>query len=357
MRVLIKDRVVGDHMPCYIVAEIGLNHNGDINVARRLIEEAAKVGVDAVKFQKRSIDDIMISEYLDKPYAGYNSYGATYREHRVKLELPDNVWPALRDFAQSRGVHFFFCLWDEKSADFLADLDTPAFKIASADLTNLPLLKRVAAKGKPVILSTGMSTMEEVDEAVAAVTAINPQLVLLHCVSTYPFDDHLANLQMIRVLAKRFPQTVVGYSGHEKSGHVISVVAAALGARMVERHFTLDRTMKGPDHAASLEPHGMAQVVEDIRKAELAVGNGEKAVLESELPIRGKLAKSIVAKLPIKHATVICAEMLTVKSPGTGLKPKYIENICGRVASQDIPADTLVPGDALQWPIARTRQA
>ena len=353
MQVQIGDHLVGEDAPCYIVAEIGLNHNGDIDIARKLIQEAAMVGADAVKLQKRTIQDVLIKEYLEKPYTGYNSYGATYGEHRQALELPDEAWPELRDLSDVEGMDFFASPWDNKSVDFLDDLKVPAFKMASGDLTNLPLLRHVAAKGRTVILSTGMSTLDEIEEAVASITEINPQLVLLHCVSTYPFDDQLANLRMITVLQERFPQAVIGYSGHEKSGHIISVVAAALGAKMVERHFTLDRTMKGPDHAASLEPHGFGLVVDNIRKMEAALGTGEKRILESEIPIRDKLAKSVVSKRDIKSGSVITVDMLMVKSPGTGIQPKHLNDLCGRIAMGDILMDTLLPIDAITWPLAQ----
>ncbi len=357
MNIHIGNHIVGGDAKCFLIAEIGLNHNGDVRIARKLIEEAARVGADAVKFQKRTIEDVIIGEYLERPYAGYNSYGATYGEHRAALELQDEVWPELRDLSLKLGLEFFASPWDEKSADFLEELNIPALKIASADLTNLPLLKHVAAKEKPVILSTGMSTMKEIEEAVSTVQKINPQLALLHCVSTYPFDDHHANLSMIPILKDRFPQAVIGYSGHEKSGHIISVMAAVLGAKIIERHFTLDRTLKGPDHAASLEPHGFGFIHENVRKAEAAMGSGEKRILDSEKPIREKLAKSVVSKCDIKAGTVITADMLTVKSPGIGIVPTQLQDLCGRTAMVDVAVDTLLPTDALTWPLTRVEAA
>jgi sialic acid synthase len=350
MKIQIGNHFVGEDAPCYLIAEIGLNHNGDLNIARQLIEEAARAGADAVKLQKRTISEVLIREYLDRLYSGENSYGSTYGEHREALELPDEFWPDLQDLSQSMGMDFFASPWDKESADFLEGLDVPAYKIASGDLTNLPLLRHVSRKGKPMILSTGMSTLEEIDEAVVAVTDLNPELILLHCVSTYPFDDHLANLNLIPFLIGRYPRAVIGYSGHEKSGHSISVAAATLGAKLVERHFTLDRTMKGPDHAASLEPHGFGFVVENVRKIESAMGTGEKDILESEAPIREKLAKSLVSRCEIKSGSVITEDMLTVKSPGSGIKPKYLGDLCGCIAQTDVPADSLLPVDALSWP-------
>jgi sialic acid synthase SpsE len=350
MKIQIGNHVIGENSPCYIIAEIGLNHNGNIDTARKSIAEAARVGANAVKFQKRTTKDILIQEYLDRPYSGQNSYGATYGEHRDALELPDEVWPELCKMSQDLGMDCFASPWDIKSADFLETLDVPAYKIASGDLTNLPLLKHVAAKGKPVILSTGMSTIDEVEEAVRTITGINVQLILLHCISTYPFDDRLANLSLIGTLREQFPQTVIGYSGHEKSGHIISLAAAILGAKVIERHFTLDRTMRGPDHAASLEPHGFGLVVENIRKVEGAMGNGIKRILEDEMVVREKLSKSIVSTCEIKAGTIITLDMLTVKSPGNGILPRYLDDLCGKKAQVDVLADSLLPKEAVTWP-------
>jgi sialic acid synthase SpsE len=352
MKITIGKREVGENEPVFVIAEIGLNHNGEVDLARRMIVEAARLGVDAVKFQKRSIPDLLTRESREKAYPGANSFGASYGAHREALELPDDVWPELRDLAYAHGVEFFASPWEEKSADFLFELGVPAFKIASCDVPNLPLLRHVARFGRPVLLSTGMSTLEEVDAAVAAITTFTPHLSVLHCVSAYPFDNHLANLRMIPVLRDRYPQAVIGYSGHEKSGTVISTAAVAMGARIVERHFTLDRTLRGPDHAASLEGNGLRSLITNIRIFEEALGTGEKAILDEERPIRAKLGKSVVAAQRISAGTIITRAMLTMKSPGTGIAGTHLDAICGRVAKRDIEADTIVPPDALGWPRA-----
>ena len=350
MKFKIGNKTVGDNAPCYLIAEIGLNHNGDRETAMRLIEEAARVGADAVKFQKRNTRAILIREFLDRPYAGENSYGKTYGEHREALELNDDVWYEIRDLSNRLGLGFFASPWDIDSADFLEQVGMPAYKIASADVTNLPLVKHVAAKGKPIIISSGMSTMEEVDEATSVITRVNNEVALLHCVSTYPCEDENVNLRMITTLRNQFPQIVIGYSGHEKSGHIVSQAAATLGAKIVERHFTLDRTMKGPDHAASLEPHGFGFLVEGIRKVECAMGSGEKLIQYEEIPIREKLAKSIVALCDITVGTVITPAMLTVKSPGTGIPANLINQVVGRKAMAEVQSDTLIPEEAIGWP-------
>ena len=346
----VADRQIGDGHPGFIVAEAGLNHNGDLHIALRLIDAAKQAGADAVKFQKRTVEAILTREALDQPYAGSNSYGATYREHRLALELSNDEWRQLAEYCTRQGIIWFASPWDEESADFLESLDMPVYKIASADLTNIPLLSHVAAKGKPVIISTGMSTMEEIDAGVQAVLEHNPNLIVLHCVSAYPFEPELANLNMIPALAERFPDLVIGYSGHEKSGFVVSLGAALLGAHVIERHLTLDRTMKGPDHAASLEPHGFSQLVENVHKMEDARGDGVKRIYPEEVPIRTKLAKSVTAAQHIKRGSVITREDLTMKSPGDGLTGRFLLDLVGRVTARSIESDEQLPTEALEWP-------
>lgn len=347
-KVKVGSRLVGPGEPCYIIAEIGLNHNGKVELAKRLIDEAVKAHVDAVKFQKRTINKLLIREWLVKPYGGPNSFGATYGEHRQNLELSDQDWHTIAEYSMEKGIDFFASPWDLESADFLATLPMVAMKLASADVTNLPLVEHVSKKGFPVILSTGMSTMEEIDEAVQTIAPYTQELILLHCISAYPFDNQYANLKVIQTLRKHFPYPI-GYSGHEKSGIVVSLGAVALGACIIERHFTLDRTMRGPDHAASLEPEGMSRLVESIRKLEDAFGDGRKEILEIEKPSREKLAKSIVSARQIRKGSRIGPDDLTVKSPGTGLKPKYIPSLIGKVARKDIPEDVILPTDSLDW--------
>ena len=263
------------------------------------------------------------------------------------LELTEDDYRYLSDYAEKRGIQFLGSAWDPKSADFLESLDVPALKIPSADLTNLPLLDHVARKGRPIIVSTGMSTLKEVREAVQTVIHHTDQLILLHCVSIYPCDNEKVNLRVMETLRREFG-CLVGYSGHER-GIAISVGAAALGACVVERHYTLDRTMQGPDHAASLEPDGLRRVVRYIRSIEVAIGTGEKDILPEEVPIRHRLAKSLVAAVDVPQGAVIAAKMLTAKSPGTGLSPRYRATLIGRIARQAIPRDTLIPLEALEW--------
>ncbi len=346
--IYIGDRPVGEGHPCFIVAEAGVNHNGDPELAKKLIESAAECGADAVKFQKRTVEDILIREALEKPYDSPTALAATYGEHRKKLELSEDTWKEMRDFAREKNIIFFASPWDKKSADFLEELEAPVFKIASADLTNLPLLEHIAKKKKPVIMSTGMSTLEEIDEAVETVLARNKDLILMHCVSDYPCAEDKVNLKMIEVLKNRY-NLPVGYSGHE-TGIAIPVAARALGAVVIEKHFTLDRATRGPDHAASLEPEGLRRVVKYIRVAvDPAMGDGIKKITENELKSRAKLAKSVAARVSIPKGAVITRSMLAVKGPGTHLKPKYLNELVGKTAQLDILEDTLIPKEALDW--------
>ena len=346
-KIRIGDKCIGEGEPCFIVAEIGLNHNGDVVLAKRLIDGAKECGADAVKFQKRSIDKMLTKEILDMPYDVWYAYGKTYGEHRRALELSEEEFLDLKRYADSKSIIFFASAWDEGSADFLETLDVPLYKIASADLINLPLIEHIAKMGKPIFLSTGMASLTEIAEAVETISKHNAKLVLLHCVSTYPSEFEEINLRVMETLRQEF-DCLVGYSGHEL-GIAVSEASAALGACVVERHFTLDRTMKGPDHAASLEPPGLSRLVRNIRAIEGAMGSRTKSIQENEKAIRTKLAKSVVTTVDIPKGATITREMLTVKGPNSGLPPKYISILPGKKAATDIPADTIVVEAMIEW--------
>lgn len=344
----VAGRLIGEGQPIYFIAEAGVNHNGKPELASRLIDVALESGADAVKFQKRTVRDILVTEALEKPYLTPTSLGATYGEHREKLELEAEAWRALARQASQLGITLLASGWDPRSVDFLDELGVPAFKTASADLTNLPLLEHIAAKGKPMFVSTGMAALEEVDEALAVIRRrLGDQVVLMQCTSLYPCDNDKLNLRVMQTYRERF-DVLVGYSGHER-GLAPTEAAAALGACVIERHFTLDRTMVGPDHAASLEAEGLRRLIRNIRNIEKALGSGEKQLLPEERSVRERLAKSIVAARAIPAGTVITAETLTTKGPGNGLAPRHIPDLCGRVAEADIEADTMIPSEALGW--------
>jgi N-acetylneuraminate synthase/sialic acid synthase len=354
----IGQRLVGDGQPCFVIAEGGVNHNGDPRLATELVHIAARCQADAVKFQKRTIEELLTRAALDRPYVHPNSLGATYGEHRQKLELSDEVWHALRDLATRLGLEFMGSAWDRGSADLLEALETPAIKMPSAVLTDLDLLEYVARKGRPMIVSTGMSTLAEVDLAVDRILRQSDRLILLQCTSAYPSEFVDINLRVMDTFRQRYG-VLVGYSGHER-GISVTEAAATLGACVVERHFTKDRTLPGPDHAASLEPIGLQKLVRDIRQIEMAMGKPEKFVAPAEIPVRARLAKSVVAARHIQAGSVLRADMLTAKSPGEGIAANLLQQLIGRVAPVDVPCDNLLPNEALGWElrlVAQARQA
>ena len=339
---------VGDGHPAFIIAEIGINHQGDVNIAQDLIQKAKECGADAVKFQKRSLTRILTKAGLDMAYDNRNSFGKTYGEHKKALELSEADYRELNIFCQKLDIIFCASGWDEESIDFLDELGIPFFKMASADLTNFPLLIHTAKKNKPMILSTGMADMKMVHATFSQVNPINNQIAILQCTSTYPSAFSEVHLNVLQTYMKEFPDTVIGYSGHEQ-GIAIPPAAVALGAKIIERHFTLDRTMKGGDHAASLEPQGFAKMVRDIRHIEEAMGNTEKKIQESEAPVFRKLAKSIVSAVNISSGDAITANMLTTKGPGTGISPMRLNELIGKISRIDIPADQVIMEEDIQW--------
>jgi sialic acid synthase SpsE len=284
--VRIGSHLVGTSEPVYVVAEIGLNHNGDVDLAKRLIDVAADAGAQAVKFQKRT-PEIATPEHM-KDTLRETPWGTmTYLEYRRRVEFGRDQYAEIAKHAAERDLDWFASPWDEPSVDFLESMEVVAYKIASASVTDTSLLEKIRATGKPVILSTGMSTLDQIDKAVE--TLGKERLVVLHATSTYPLPAEEANLRMIPALRERYG-VPVGYSGHEP-GLQISLAAVALGAVAVERHVTLDRTMWGSDHAASLEPKGLMQLVRDVRIIETALGDGVKRVFPGELAPLSKLRR------------------------------------------------------------------
>jgi N-acetylneuraminate synthase len=282
---MIGNKKIGDGKPCYIIAEIGINHNGDINIAKKLIDLAAFAGCDAVKFQKRTIDVVYSAEELAKPRE--NPFGTTNGDLKYGLEFGQQEYQEIDRYCKEKNVSWFASCWDEGSVDFIDQFDVPCYKIASASITDDGLLRHTKAKGKPIIMSTGMSTLEQIDHAVDVLGKDN--LIILHTTSTYPATYEELNLTVIPVLKKRY-NLPVGYSGHE-SGIASSVAAVALGACIVERQITLDRAMWGSDQAASLGPSGVIKMVNEIRLVETSMGDGVKKVFATEEPIIKKLRR------------------------------------------------------------------
>lgn len=334
----IGDRVVGSGQPCFVIAEIGNNHNGDFDRAIALIDAAIEAGADCAKFQMRKLDEV----YRTKSLSGAD--GDLSVEYTLDLlrrfELTTEQQQKLADYCAQNGIIYLCTPWDPTSVKILNSFGVKAFKVASADLTNLPLQAAMTATGKPLIASTGMSTLEEIQAASDFLNTRKAEFVFLHCQSTYPAAFHNINLRFMDKLREIHP--LVGYSGHER-GTAVTLGAVALGACVIERHITLDRTMEGPDHAASLEPAEYKELVNGIREVEAALGPSrawtERPLSQGELINRENLAKSLVAARDLAVGTVLKAEDLLVRSPGQGLSPVYLPKLIGMSTKRPMEAD------------------
>lgn len=345
----VGNKYIGEGEPVFFIAEIGNNHNGDYYLAKRTIEEAVRAGADAVKLQKRFINDVFTRELREKPQTKDQIFGKTYGEYRQALELNLEEFIKLKKFSEELGVVFFATPFDQRSVDFLEEVGVNVYKIASFDLTNLPLLEYVAKKGKPIFLSTGVSTLEELDEAVATIIPLNNQLIIKHCISVYPTPDDKCNLRTIPFLKERYQPLPIGYSGHERD-YLPTLAAIALGAKSVERHITLDKSLPGPDHGTvSIEPEEFRAMVVSARRLEETLGSLEKKLLEEEVRVREKHSKSLVSRVAIPAGTLVSADMIMCKSPGYGLKPNMFSKIIGKTLKSDIPEDTVIKHEDIVW--------
>lgn len=339
MRTLTIDgKTIQDNGDCYTIAEIGHNHQGNLETAREMFKVAKECGADAVKLQKRDNRSLFTEAAYNKPYDNPNSYGSTYGEHREFLEFGWHEYAELMAYAKELGVSLLSTAFDFSSADFLAKLDIPAFKIASGDLKNIPLLTHIAQYQKPIILSTGGGTMEDVRRAYDAIMPINPQLCILQCTAGYPAAFEELNLRVITTYRERFPNTVVGLSSHD-NGIAMALAGYMLGARVVEKHFTLNHTWKGTDHAFSLEPIGFRKMVRDLRRVRVALGDGVKRVYETEVKPIIKMGKKIVAAKNLPEGHAIQPQDLAIKCPGDGIPPYEIDKIIGRVITKPVAVD------------------
>lgn len=338
MNLKIGDRMVGEEEPCFIIAEAGINHNGSIDLAKELIDVAKDTGADAVKFQTFTTEGLLSKNIVvPKHVESRESLFETIR----KLELSEEEHYELSAYCNQKGVTFMSTPMDNHSVDLLDDIGVPVFKVASCDLDNLPLLKYIAKKEKPIILSTGMGTISEVGEAVEVIKSNgNDDMILLHCVSAYPPKVEEVNLRAINTLQEAF-KLPVGYSDHT-IGINIPLAAVAMGAKVIEKHFTLDKTMEGPDHAVSADPVELENLVSGIRELEKSFGTGVKAPTKDEIVMKKAFRKSIVADVNIKKGETITSKMLSIKRPGTGISPKYFDFIVGKKAERDIKYDDLI---------------
>src|SRR5574341_1088394 len=338
----LSSRVIGHGYPCFVVAEAGVNHNGDLKLARQLVDMAVESRADAVKFQTFRAERL-VTPLAPKANYQQETTGASESQFEMlrRLELSNEAHRELMSYCQQRGILFMSTPFDEESADFLDGLGMVVFKIPSGELTNLPLLAHVARKGKPMIVSTGMSTLSEVKTAVHAIgKAGNRDLVLLQCVSSYPASPADANLRAMQTMATEF-NVPVGYSDHT-SGIEVALAAVALGACVIEKHFTLDRTLPGPDQRASLEPDELATMIRGIRVVEAALGHGRKEPATSEVNTAAVARKSLVAARDIPAGATLTEELIAIKRPGIGLPPTMRRHILGLRAKQDIPAGALL---------------
>ena len=329
MRDLVIDRKhYNDSSLPFVVAELGHNHQGNLETCLQMIRAAAFSGASAVKLQKRSNRNLFTKEAFDAPYNSENSYGLTYGLHREALEFGEAEYKECILEAKRNNITFFSTAFDFQSVDFLMNLGVPAIKIASGDLKSTPLLKYVSNLGIPLVVSTGGADISDVDRAVELLSNAGAQFSILQCTAGYPPKYEELNLRVISTYRERYPNVVIGYSGHD-SGIAMSLVAYVLGARVIEKHFTLNRAMKGTDHAFSLEPSGMRKLVRDLERAQISLGDGIKRSYESEsAPIR-KMGKMIVAAKNISPGTIAEMDMFEFRSPAEGLHPYRVEELVG----------------------------
>ncbi|MBP2044980.1 N-acetylneuraminate synthase [Methanobacterium aggregans] len=342
----IFEKLTADPKNSFIIAEAGVNHNGSLKTAKKLIDAAKEAGADAVKFQTFKTEKILTKNAQKAEYQKKTTAEDSQYEMIKKLELSPNDFRELADYADKKGITFLSSPFDIESVDLLDELGVPLFKLASGEITNFPLLEHIADKGKPVILSTGMADLGEIGEAINLFENKIPELILMHCVTSYPAKVEDVNLKVIKTLKCAF-KLPVGFSDHTL-GIEMDVAAVAMGACALEKHFTLDKNMDGPDHKASLEPAEFKEMVNAVRNVEKGMGTGIKRLTVEEAEIKRIARKSIVANVNIGPGTVLTESMLTVKRPGSGIEPKYFNSLIGKTITSKINKD-----DVLIWDMLR----
>lgn len=342
----VGSRLIGAGSPCFFIAEIGVNHDGDVDMAHRLIDIAADAGADAAKFQTYETDALVAPDAPKAPYQ-VETTGAAETQHAMlrRLELPKTAHPELKAHCERRGLIFLSTPFDPPSAAFLADLGVLAFKTPSLELVNLPFLRQIAKYGRPMIVSTGNSTLSDVDLAVGVIESESAPFALLHCVSQYPANASDSNLCAMKTLSAAY-NVPVGFSDHTL-GTAVPIAAVALGASVIEKHFTLDRLRPGPDHRASLEPDELKRLIADIRSVESALGDGRKRPRGSEADNGNAGRKSLVAARDLAAGAQISYSDLTAKRPGTGVSPALVDLIVGRKLRAAVPQGKPITFDAL----------
>jgi N-acetylneuraminate synthase/N,N'-diacetyllegionaminate synthase len=343
-RIRIGKKFIGENEPCFIIAEAGANHDSMVERGKKLVEKAVESGVDAIKFQTYTADKLT-TKAAPKYWKDDKPNETQYEVFQKLDKLTEGEWKELINYCKKLGIIFLSTPFDEESSDFLEDLGIPAFKIASADITHLPLLKHVAEKRLPMIISTGMADLDEIKEAVKTIKSSgNEDIILLHCVISYPAEIGDVNLRIIRTLQKAFPDIPIGFSDHT-IGTIIPLVAVSLGAKVIEKHFTIDKKLSGsPDHRLSVNPEELREMTQKIRIVEKALGSPIKRLIESEKEGIKFARRSVVSNVSITKGTKISRSMLSVKRPGTGIPPKYIDKVVGKVAKRNIDKD-----EVLNW--------
>lgn len=342
----IEDKIINDDSKCFVIAEVGHNHQGSVETAKQIFNAAKNAGASAVKLQKRDNKILFTEEMYNSDYASDNAYGKTYGAHRDALEFGLDEYLELQEYCKELDLIFFATPFDLPSVDFLEKLNIPLYKIASADVKSTPLLRHLASTGKPIILSTGGSTMEDVQYAHDVITESNPNLGILQCTAAYPCEPEEMNLNVIQTYRDKFSDKVIGLSDHQ-NGIGMAMVAFTLGARIIEKHFTMDRTWKGTDHSFSLEPQGLSKLVRDLNRARIALGDGKKEMIDNEVKPLYKMGKKLVAAQNLEKGQIISENDITIKSPNDGLSPSEWDNVIGLKLARNLKRDENISFDDL----------
>ena len=345
-KITINGKKIGKDNPIFLIGEIGVNHNGNLSVAKQLIDKAVEAKIDAVKFQTFITDDVLVKSTPKAEYAKKNNYDdESFNDMVRKLEFTREEFGILNQYCYKKGIVFLSTPYDEKSIELLSDLKVPAYKISSGDLNNFPLIELICKKKKPILLSTGMANLNEIKESVEFIkkNGIN-EIILFQCTTNYPSSFDEINLNVIETFQKEFPDCLIGFSDHTL-GIEASIGAAAKGVKSIEKHFTLDKSMEGPDHKASLNPEELTNWSKSIRNIEKALGSFTKKPSENELEIAKVARRSIVSRREIKIGEIIKKEDLIMKRPGTGIPPNKIKKIIGNAVRRTIPKDKIIEWD------------
>lgn len=333
-QIKIAGQPVGAESPCFFIAEAGVNHNGHLSLAKKMVVAARAAGADAIKFQTFRADSLVTRTAPKADYQKIDSGGTQY-EMLKSLELSESDFKSLSDYCKKKKIIFLSTPFDFESSKLLKKLDVPAFKIGSGELTNLPLIYQIAKYKKPIILSTGMSTLQDIEKAVKTIyNAGNKRLIILHCTTNYPTEYKNVNLRALQTIQDKF-KVMVGFSDHTKDD-LAAIISLGAGAVMIEKHLTLDKNMSGPDHKSSIEPEELKNLIRKVRKAETILGSGIKKPCKSELAVKKIVQKSIFSKKNIKKGQTITAKMLEIKRPVIGELPESLEKIIGKIAKKDI---------------------